>query len=233
MGDRKTTHRIADLPAADRPRERLAAVGAENLSTPELLAILLRTGVAGRSAVQLAHDLLSEAGGLAGLCRLPYETLRREHGVGPAKAAQVKAALELAGRLARQPENAHEFIQSPEDVARRLGGRALEEEQECLWVLLLDTRNRLLKEYELYHGALNANLIRVGEVFAEAVRVNAASLIVAHNHPSGDPSPSPEDVTVTRSIVEAGRLLDVEVLDHVILGANRHVSMKAKGLGFD
>jgi DNA repair protein RadC len=158
--------------------------------------------------------------------------LRGRHGIGSAKAAQLLAAVELGRRFAKAEVSARPSIQSPEDVAELLryeiGGR----EQEHLVVVLLDTRNRLLRTVEVYVGSLNTSLIRIGEVFREAVRANAAAVIVAHNHPSGDPSPSPEDVAVTRALVEAGRLLDIEVLDHLIIGKDRHLSLRQAGLGF-
>jgi DNA repair protein RadC len=232
MPERSARHRIADLQHADRPRERLATQGPPALSEAELVAILLRTGTRGESALRLAESLLQDCGGAAGLRHVRYDELRNRHGFGAAKAAQLLAAVELGHRFARAEVEARRSIQSPEDVAELLryeiGGR----EQEHLMVLLLDTRNRLLRTVEVYVGSLNTSLIRIGEVFREAVRANAAAVIVAHNHPSGDPSPSPEDVAVTRSLVEAGRLLDIEVLDHLIVARDRHVSLRQSGLGF-
>ena len=152
--------------------------------------------------------------------------------MGPAKAAQVKAALELANRLRLDEAGFQASINSAEDAASHLQYEMGMLEQEHFRVLLLDTRNRLLRTVDVYQGSLNTSAIRVGEVFRDAVRINAASIIVAHNHPSGDPTPSPEDISVTRAIVEAGKLLDIEVLDHLIIGRNRYVSLKSKGLGF-
>jgi len=233
MGDSESRYRIKDLARLDRPRERLARYGPAVLSNAELIAILLRTGIAGLNAVQLARHLLIEMGGLVGIHRADFEQLRQQRGVGPAKAAQLKAAVELGRRLSvAQPEE-RPVIQSPDDAAVLLMYEMGALEQEYLRVILLDTRNRVVKMVDVYHGSLNASLIRVGEVFRDAVRINAASMIVAHNHPSGDPDPSPEDVQVTRAIVAAGKLLDIEVLDHLIIGKNRFVSLKAKRLGFD
>lgn len=232
MPDRTARHRIADLQMADRPRERLAHQGPEALAEAELVAILLRTGTRGTSALRLAEGLLADCGGVAGLRHARFDELRARHGIGGAKAAQLLAAIELGRRFAKAEVFARRAIQSPDDVAELLrydiGGR----EQEHLVVVLLDTRNRLLRTVEVYVGSLNSSLVRIGEVFREAVRSNAAAVIVAHNHPSGDPSPSPEDVAVTRALVEAGRLLDIEVLDHLIIGKDRHLSLRQAGLGF-
>ncbi len=223
---------IRDLAQNDRPRERLAESGAGVLSNAELLAILLRIGVKGRSAVTVAQDLLSSLGQLQGLYRAGYADLCAVKGVGKAKAAQLLAALELGRRVGRLELEERPTVNSPADAAALLqyemGGLA----QEHVWVLLLDTRNRLLKTEKLYQGSVNTSQIRVGEVFREAVKVNAAAVIVAHNHPSGDPSPSPDDVAVTRAIVEAGKLLDIDVLDHLVIGQGRFVSLKERGLGF-
>jgi len=234
MGAEAEYHlRISDLDASDRPRERLATAGAGALSPAELLAILLRVGTKGENAVHLAQRLLKEWGGLAGLHRMSHADLCRVKGIGKAKAAQLMAAIELGRRIAAEQKDDRATISSPADAANLLMYQMSALEQEYLYVILLDTRNRLLgNPLEIYHGSLNTSLIRTGEVFREAVKVNAAGLIVAHNHPSGDPSPSPEDVAVTRTLVEAGRLLDVEVLDHLVIGRQRFVSLKERGLGF-
>lgn len=232
MGDSLSPYRIKDIASAERPRERLAELGASALSTSELLAILIRTGIQGQNAVQLAQAMLRDLGGLAEIHRLAYDELCSLRGIGPAKAAQLQAAIELGRRLAVANTEEHPVIQSPEDAASLLLYEMGALEREHFRVLLLDTRNRLLRIVEVYQGSLNASLIRVGEVFRDAVRRNAAAILLAHNHPSGDPSPSPEDVAVTKAIVAAGELLDIEVLDHIIIGKGRFVSMKSKGLGF-
>jgi DNA repair protein RadC len=233
MGERGEGYRITDLSTSDRPRERLAALGAEALSNAELVAILLGSGIVGQNALELAQRLLTDVGGLAGLHRTSYLELRRRRGIGRAKASQLKAAIEFGRRLAASTPEDRPLVQSPEQAAALVLYEMGALEREQLRVLLLDTRNRLMQTVEVYRGSLNTSLIRVGEVFRDAVRANAAAIIVAHNHPSGDPSPSAEDVAVTKAIVEAGRLLDIEVLDHLVIGHNRYVSMKAKGLGFE
>jgi DNA repair protein RadC len=225
--------RITDMPSGDRPRERLAEAGASSLNNAELLAILLRVGVEGENAVRMAERMLNELGGLPGLHRASYTDLCQVKGIGPAKAAQLKAALELGKRIAKTTPDERATITSPADAANLIMFDLSARDQEYLFVILLDTRNRVIGQpFEVYHGSLNTSLIRVGEVFREAVKSNAASIIVAHNHPSGDPSPSPEDVSVTRALVEAGRLLDIEVLDHLVIGHHRFVSLKDRGLGF-
>jgi DNA repair protein RadC len=233
MSRQARSYRLSDLAASERPRERLARLGPGALSNAELLAILLGTGIVGMNAVQLAEHILVESGGLAGIHRAPFDELRQKRGVGLAKASQVKAAVELGRRLAVASPEERPSIQSPQDAAGLLLYEMGALEQEHLRVLLLDTRNRLVRTTEVYRGSLNSSLIRVGEVFREAVRHHAAAIIVAHNHPSGDPAPSPEDVTVTKAIVEAGKLLDIEVLDHLVIGRGRYVSLKSQGLGFD
>lgn len=226
--------RITDLPEDDRPRERLIQTGARSLRDAELLAILLRVGIKGENAVRLAERLLAQLGGLPGLHRATLADLSALKGIGEAKGAQLQAALELGRRIAISTPDARPAIASPADAANLLMYQLAALEQEYLYVLLLDTRNRLIGQpIEVYHGSLNTSLIRVGEVFREAVKVNAAGVIVAHNHPSGDPSPSPEDVAVTRALKEAGKLFDIELNDHLVFGGGaRFVSLKERGLGF-
>jgi DNA repair protein RadC len=224
---------IHDFPVGERPRERLQHYGAAALSNAELLAILLRVGRPGENVVALSTRLLKEFGDVAGLAKASFSELIRIKGVSTAKAAQVKAALELGRRLLLSSPDARPQINSPTDAANLLMLEMGSLEQEHLRTVLLDTKNRVLASPTVYVGNVNSSIIRVSEVFREAVRQNATALIVAHNHPSGDPAPSPEDIQVTRSIVEAGLLLGVEVLDHLIIGHQRFVSLKERGLGFD
>lgn len=232
MNEHKPSYRITDLAASERPRERLEKHGPDNLSVAELLAILLRVGVEGENAVQMAHRLLNEFGGLTGLHRATFEEVVMQHGLGPAKAAQIKAALELGNRLRRESPDERPSINSPADAAELVQFEMSALEQEELRVILLDTRNRLLKIESVYRGSVNTSQVRVGEIFKAAIRNNAPSLIVVHNHPSGDPTPSPDDVAITRAILSAGKLLDVDVLDHLVIGQGRYVSLKERGLGF-
>lgn len=230
MGD---SYRITDLADTDRPRERLARLGAGALSNAELVAILLRSGIRGKNALQLARELLVEVGGLSGIHRITYDELKGFKGLGDAKAAQVKAAVELGRRLAAALPEDQPVIQSPEDAAGLISYEMGALEREQLRVIVLDTRNRVMRICEVYKGSLNTSVVRISEVFRDAVRMNGAAIIVAHNHPSGDPTPSPEDISITRAIVAAGKLLDIEVLDHIVIGQGRFVSMKARRLGFE
>ena len=230
---RYRVRRIADMLASDRPRERLARAGSRSLGDAELLAILLGTGNSRQSALDLAQSLLARVKGLDGLQRMSFAELCTWEGMARRKAAQIMAALEL-GRRSSQPRHSERpAMHSPQDVANIVMSEMLSLEQEHLWVLLCDTRNRLLQQIEVYKGSLNAASVRVGEVFREAIRANAAGVVVVHNHPSGDPTPSPEDISLTRAIVAAGRMLDIEVLDHVIVGRGGFRSLKGHSLGFD
>lgn len=230
---RSTCHTMRDLPASEQPRERLRDLGPRALSDAELLAILLRTGISGMTVLDMARNLLVHYGGLHGLLRASFGQLCQERGMGPAKTAQVKAALELGRRLllVSSPDERPQ-VRSPEDVASLLMVEMGHLDQEQLRALLLNTRHQVVRQVVVYQGNVNTSLVRVGELFREAVRENCAAVIIAHNHPSGDPTPSPEDVAVTREIVEAGRLLDIDVLDHLVIGRQRYVSMRERGLGF-
>ncbi len=226
------TYRIADLAENDRPRERLALLGAEQLEKAELMAILLRVGVEGKSAIQLGDEILRTMGGLLGIQKASIADLCSVNGVGPAKAAQIKAAIELGRRLALDSPQSQEAISTPGQAADlvRYEMQALAEEN--LWVILLDIRNHKIDIEKLYKGSVTTSQVRIGELFSKAVLKKAASIIIVHNHPSGDPSPSPEDVALTKGAVQAGKLLDIEVLDHLVIGAGTFVSLKEKGLGF-
>ncbi len=230
--NRPMNYRITDLHAAERPRERLAIHGAQALSNAELLAILLRVGVPGENAVQVGQRLLHDLGGLPGLHRASFDEVCQQKGIGPAKAAQIKAAIELGRRLAASQPLERPLIQKPGDAAALVQYEMSALEQEELRVILLNTRNRVLDIRTVYRGSLNSSHMRIGELFRDAVRRNAAAIIVVHNHPSGDPAPSPDDVAVTRAIREAGKLLDIAVLDHLVIGRGRFVSLKERGLGF-
>jgi len=223
---------IRDMPSGDRPRERLAAAGAGALSNAELLAIILRVGTGGENALNLAQRLLNTHG-LAGLYRKSIVELSEERGLGETKIIQIKAAFELGRRLLVSAPDERPSIRTPADAANLLMSEMALLEQEQMRVMLLDTRNRVLSAPTMYVGGLNTTMIRVSELFREAIRHNAAALIVVHNHPSGDPSPSPEDVAVTREMIQAGKLLDIEVLDHLIIGHQRFVSLKERGLAFE
>lgn len=232
MKEHREAYRIADIQKSERPRERLARVGARALSEAELLAILLRSGVRGENAVQVGERLLREFEGLRGLQRATYDEVCAQHGIGAAKAAQIKAAIELGNRLAELVLDERPKINNPEDAAKIVKYDMSALEQEELRVILLNTRNQVLGVETIYKGSLNSSQVRVGELFKTAVRRNAASIIIVHNHPSGDTTPSSDDIALTRVVIEAGKLMDIEVLDHLIIAEGKHVSLKEKGLAF-
>ncbi len=226
-------HTIRAMSTGERPRERLQQLGAGVLSDVELLAIILRTGYRGVNVIDLSQELLQKHGRLGGLARTPFDILAHEKGVGATKAAQLFAAFELGRRAANATAEEQPQIKSPEEAAQLLCDLGQLEREE-MRVLLLNQKNRVVGTRTVYQGSLHTTVVRVCELFKPAVRENAASLIVAHNHPSGDPTPSPEDAALTREIVKAGQLLDIEVLDHLVIGAaGKFVSLKQRGLGFD
>ncbi len=223
---------IRDMPQDERPRERLRARGASALSNAELMAIILRTGIRGENVLALASRLLARFEGLPGLARASFGELCAEKSLGEAKTAQLLAALELGKRLVSTQPNQRAVIRSPEDVANLLMAEMSLLEKEHLRVILLSTRNQVLAISEVYKGNVNTAVVRVGELFRDAVRESCPSLIVVHNHPSGDPTPSQDDVAITKQIVEAGALLGIDVLDHVVIGRQKFASLKERGLGF-
>lgn len=223
---------IRDFAVSERPRERLMEVGAKAVSTAELLAIIMRTGSNGENVVRLAERLLGKFRDLPGIAKATVNELTQVKGIGPAKAVEIKAAFEIGRRLMTAAPEERYKITSPEDAANLLMSEMALLEQEHLKVISLDTRNKVIDMATIYIGSLNTSVIRIGELFKKAIKDNAAAIIVAHNHPSGDPSPSPEDVQVTRQILQAGQLLNIELLDHIVIGQYRFVSMKERGLGF-
>ena len=226
------TTMIRDLPRGERPRERLWEHGPAYLSNAELIAILLRTGLMGENVLNLSVRLLSHFQGLAGLGKASYAELCALKGVSEAKACQILAALELGRRLVSLHPEGRAIIQSPADVATLLAAEMGPLEQEHLRVLILDSKNHVTSVSEIYIGNVNSSVVRGAEVFKPAIRDNAVAIIVVHNHPSGDPTPSPEDITITQLLKESGDLLGIELLDHIILAGQRHISLKEQGLGF-
>lgn len=217
----------------ERPRERLLEHGPAVLSDAELIAIILRSGVRGENVVDMARALLDNAGGLAGLVRSGPAALQRARGLGPAKAAQLAAAIELGRRAQQLDPGERPSLLRPESIYALLGPRLLGQTREQFFVLPLDTKGRLLGSITPVNGgSVNAVSVRAAETFREAVILDATSVVLAHNHPSGDPRPSPQDAEVTAALVAAGRLLDIEVLDHVVIGAAGFVSMRREGIAF-
>ncbi len=219
---------LGDLPAEERPRERLARHGPVALSNRELIALLLGSGSASVSAVDVAERVLE--GGLRGLAGRSLADLESEHGLGRAKASRLLAALELGARLASEGRGAAPSFRTPADAARHLLARYGSRPVETFGILALDVRHRLRREAVISVGCLTSSLVHPREVFQEAIVARAAALVLFHNHPSGDPEPSAEDVALTRRLASAGTLLGIEVLDHVVLGAGRFVSLKERGV---
>ena len=218
--------RIREIPTSERPRERLHKYGPSALSTAELIAIIWRSGTKGQNVLNLASHALARFGGLAVLARASVEELAQMPGIGPAKAIELLAAFELGRRLLTMQPEERPTVQSPEDIVNLLAPEMSAFEQEHLRVVLLDAKHRISAIREVYIGSLNASPVRVSELFREAVRQASAAIVIVHNHPSGDPTPSPEDIQVTRDARRAGEILDIELLDHLILGQQRFVSIK-------
>jgi DNA repair protein RadC len=228
-----TLRLIRELPADERPRERLALRGAAGLTSAELIGLIWGSGGRGRSAVDLAADAIARFDGLTGLARASGPELEGVPGVGEAKAAQLQAAFELGRRLLADWPAGRWSIRSPRDVADRLVLQMGRLEREELRVVILNTKNVVLRVTTAYQGNVSASLVRVGELFRDAVRLDAAGVILVHNHPSGDPTPSPDDLHLTAEALAAGRLLDIDVLDHLVIGHDAWASLRDRGVSFD
>lgn len=221
------------MPLADRPRERLAAHGPQTLSGVELLSLVWGSGRAGASAVDLATDVLARHGGLSELARANELELAATPGIGPARAGQLIAAFELGRRAAAERPIGRWAVRAPRDVADRLMPQMALLEREELRVLLLNAKNVVLRQSTVYQGNVSAAVVRVAELFRDAVRAHACGVIVVHNHPSGDPEPSADDLHLTAEAIAAGRLLDIPLLDHLVLGQHSYVSLRDRGVAFD
>jgi DNA repair protein RadC len=226
-------HAIRELPVAERPRERLAARGAEGLSASELIAIVWGSGGPGRSALDVASDAVTRLEGLGGLARASEHELCEVPGVGRVRATQLTAAFELGRRLVTEWPSDRWTVRAPRDLADRLVPQMGSLEREELRVVLLNAKNVVLGMRTIYQGNVSTALVRIGELFRDAVRQHAAGVVIVHNHPSGDPAPSPDDLHLTAEAIAAGRLLDVAVLDHLIVGHDAYVSLRDRGIAFD
>lgn len=224
---------LKELPADERPREKLQLRGPGALSNAELLAIILNTGTKGESVMALSQRIIAESGGgLRGLMRRDLDSLKEVHGLGPAKAIKMLATLELAKRIAALSPEDRPQIRTPEDAAIVLLPRMTALDHEELHVAVLDTKHRIERIVTVYQGSVNAAQVRIAEVFKEAVRANCPAIVVAHNHPSGDPTPSAADISLTTELSRAADLLDIDLIDHLIIGDGRWISLRRLGLGF-
>lgn len=219
---------VHDMPTDERPRERLRTHGPQALSNSELLAIILRTGTARDNVLELAGKLLAKYGGFGGLLSADFSELCLEHGLGDAKTAQLKAALEIGKRLGRQQLDEKYQIKSARDAANLVMVEMTYLDHEQMRILVLDTKNQVVENINRYQGTVNSSVLRVAEIFRPAITRNCPGVIICHNHPSGDPTPSPEDIAVTEQLVQAGKLLEIELVDHLIIGSHRYVSLKER-----
>ena len=217
---------VRDLPPAERPRERLLQLGPAALSVQELLALILGRGISGESVTVTAQRLLSKYGDLKSMAECSVEDLCQVKGIGPAKASQIKAAFELGRRMESYPEKDGVIVKSPENVLQAVRSRLKGKKKEHFLTVFMDTRNRVIGVAPVSVGSLDSSLAHPREVFKEAISASAASVIFVHNHPSGDPQPSEDDIKLTKRLVEAGAIVGIEVLDHVIVADNASASMK-------
>lgn len=221
---------MKDLPMEERPRERLLRVGPEYLSNRELLAVLIKTGTKDQSVLDLVDQLVANIGSLREIACASFEEMATIKGIGPAKAAAIIAAFELAKRLSNSNLQAREVVNSPADAASIVMDEMRLLDREHFVILMLNTKNRVIAKKVVSIGHLNATLVHPRELFKDVIRRSSAAVILVHNHPSGDPTPSDDDISITNRLCEAGRLLGIEVLDHLIVGDQQYISLKEKGL---
>jgi DNA repair protein RadC len=223
---------IKDWPEEDRPREKLLSKGAQALTDTELLAIIIRNGngSTGKSAIDHARLLLAQFGGLPGMEEATPGEFKQIKGIGPAKIAQIKASLEIARRIGNHKWQPGQSLRSAEDVFRHFRDALEKEKRELFYVVLLNNKNKKIRDVKISEGSLTASLVHPREVYNPVIRESAAAVIFVHNHPSGDPAPSPEDIEITRRLKEVGEVMGVRVLDHVVIGHDRYFSFNDKGM---
>ncbi len=221
--------RIRDFTDDGKPREKLLNFGAEALSDAELLAILMGSGTKERNVLELAHEILRENGGLPGLRKISKEELSKTNGIGPAKTASILATIELGRRFSKAIRGNDERprLNCPDDIYQYVHYQMEHLDHEELLVLSLDTKHYVIGEENVYKGTINSSNIRVAEIFKKPLLLNAASFVLVHNHPSGDPTPSAADIVTTRNVIAAGKTLDLPMLDHLIIGAGTYISIKS------
>ncbi len=237
-GGIEKSYTINDMPAEERPRERLLRLGISALTAEEILALILGRGVSGESVMVTAKNLLKEFRGVEGLARASIAELSRVHGIGVAKAAQIQAAFELSKRLNSKDDpyigvsvkSPGRVIKSPDDMIKYIGDDLKGKLKEYFQIVLLNTRNQVIGKAAISVGSLNTSIVHPREVFKEAISASSAAIILVHNHPSGDPQPSEDDIKLTKRLVEAGEIVGIEILDHLIVCDTKYLSMKSKGL---
>ncbi|MDZ5253094.1 RadC family protein [Clostridium sp. LIBA-8841] len=221
--------KISEIPSCERPREKLLFYGAQFLSNEELLAIILRTGNKDSNVVELSYRIIHSVGGLKGLFKASAKELMEVKGVKEAKATQILAMCELYRRF-KASEFTQIKISKPSDIAELVLDELRMLQQEVLMLITLDTKNKVISKKEIFRGGLNSSLVHPREIFKEAVKDSAASIIICHNHPSGDPTPSKDDINITTRLKECGKMMGIELLDHLIIGDNRFISLKEKDI---
>lgn len=226
--DIKYRFTIKELPEEDQPREKLIKWGADNLSNAELIALIIRTGIEKRTAVELSQDILNYFGGLGSLINLSVEEIQEIKGVGLAKSTQLRALIELSKRLFVSRKNNKIKIKSPQDVFNLMMPRLRYSSQEVFCIILLDAKSQLISAPEITRGGLTSSIVHPREVFKEAIRRSSAAIILVHNHPSGIPEPSDKDINITKRLLEAGELIGIEILDHIVIGDGVFFSLKEK-----
>lgn len=227
----KKSFTIHDMPISERPRERLQRLGAENLSAQEILAVVMERGIRGESILITAQRLLEKFGSLQGIANATVEELSTVRGVGLAKSCQLKAAFEMANRWEKSTRGKSKpVVKTPEEAYNELKGKSRDQKKEHFWAILLDTRNQVIKTVEISIGSLDTSIVHPRELYKEAIAASASSVIIAHNHPSGNPEASQDDIQLTRRLIEAGTIMGIEIVDHIVIGEGKFISMKREGL---